>query len=435
MQPDLPQCPRRHPPGRHGQPWWRGRCRIWRAFAAFGLGVNASTPGPNSTTGVNGFDIPPSCEDDPFLPILPSSANICAGQDANYTVTLGQAFTPPVTLSATGNPSPSTVSFTPNPVPTVPNSSAMTVSNTAGVAAGSYMITIQATDSVPQTAMFDITLNVFVGNPATPTLTAPASGSVGAALRPTLTWAATTGAASYTVQIATDAAFSNIVYTANNVTGTSHTVGSNLAANTLYFWRVTPANPCGTGSASTAFTFTTVDLICSTPNLAIPDNNPAGVTNDMVVATAGTLSDLNVTLKVTHTWVGDLIFKLTNVTTGTTVTFVDRPGVPASTNGCSGNNIDATLDDEAAAPVETQCAGTTPTISGSFTPNNPLSAFDGQSLAGTWRLTASDLVGSDTGMLTEWCLAPTTTLPVGVFSDGFESGNTSAWSGASPLLP
>ena len=55
---------------------------------------------------------------------------------------------------------------------------------------------------------------MFVGNPATPTLTAPANGSIGTALRPTLTWTAAAGAASYTVQIATDAAFTNIVYTA-----------------------------------------------------------------------------------------------------------------------------------------------------------------------------------------------------------------------------
>ena len=88
--------------------------------------------------------------------------------------------------------------------------------------------------------------------------------------------------------------------------------------------------------------------------------------------------------------------------------------MPASTNGCSGNDIDATLDDEAATPVETQCAGSVPTILGTFTPNNPLSAFDGQSLAGTWRLTASDNVGTDVGTLTEWCLAPTATFPRGL---------------------
>jgi extracellular elastinolytic metalloproteinase len=404
-------------------------CLIWQAFADFGLGVNATTPGPNSTTGVNGFNIPTSCS---FLGAAQPVANICAGQDANYTITLGAAFTPPVTLSATG-PSPSTVSFTPNPVPTVPNSTTMNVTNTAAVAAGSYMITVNAMDAVPQTAMIDVTLNVFVGNPSAPTLTAPANGATGTPLRPNLTWAAAADAASYTVEIATDAAFTNIIYTANNVTGTSHVVGSNLAANTLYFWRVTPTNPCGTGTVSATFTFTTVNLICATPNLAIPDANPTGVTNDLVVPAGGTLTDLDVTLKVTHTWVGDLVFRLTKVGGGPTVTFVDRPGAPASTNGCSGNDIDATLSDEGATPVESQCAGSVPTILGTFSPNNPLSAFDGQTLAGTWRLTAADLVGADVGTVTEWCLAPAASLPAAIFSDGFESGDTSAWSGTSFL--
>ena len=109
--------------------------------------------------------------------------------------------------------------------------------------------------------------------------------------------------------------------------------------------------------------------------------------------------------------------------------------MPASANGCSGNNIDATLDDEAGSPVETQCAATVPTILGTFSPNNPLSAFDGQTLAGTWRITVSDNAGADLGTLNEWCLAPATNLPPSIFSDGFESGNTSAWSGASSDVP
>ncbi|MBP8242089.1 MAG: hypothetical protein KAX36_06910, partial [Thermoflexales bacterium] len=41
----------------------------------------------------------------------------------------------------------------------------------------------------------------------------------------------------------------------------------------------------------------------------------------------------------------------------------------------------------------------------SLIPNNPLSAFDGESIAGGWRFTASDNVGSDTGTLISWCLA------------------------------
>ena len=401
-------------------------CLIWEAFAAFGLGSNASTPGPNSTTATNGFDIPTSCS---FLGTPQPVANICAGQDANYTITLGQAFTAPITMSATGNPSPSTVGFTPNPVVSVPNSTTMNVTNTAAVAAGSYPITVNADDAVPQNAQLPVTLNVFVGNPAAPVLTLPANGDTGTALKPNLTWSASAGAASYNVEIATDAAFTAIVYTANNVVGTSHLVGSNLAANTLHYWRVTPVNPCGTGLASASFTFTTVNLICANPSLAIPDSPAPAVTNDLVVVPSGTITDLNVTLKVTHTWVGDLVFQLTKVG-GPTVTFVDRPGVPTSVNGCGNNDIDATLDDEAGSPVETQCAATTPTISGTFSPNNPLSAFDGQALNGTWRLSVQDLAGFDTGTVTEWCLAPAVSLPL--FNDGFETGTLGLWSGFTP---
>jgi len=40
-------------------------CRIWEAFAAFGLGTNASSGGSNSTNPTNGFNIPASCDDPP----------------------------------------------------------------------------------------------------------------------------------------------------------------------------------------------------------------------------------------------------------------------------------------------------------------------------------------------------------------------------------
>src|SRR5690606_11005902 len=35
---------------------------------------------------------------------------------------------------------------------------------------------------------------------------------------------------------------------------------------------------------------------------------------------------------------------------------------------------------------------------------NPLSAFDGEDLSGTWTLNISDNALGDTGALTEWCL-------------------------------
>jgi extracellular elastinolytic metalloproteinase len=37
-------------------------CLVWEAFAAFGLGIDASTSGPNATTATNGFEIPLECQ-------------------------------------------------------------------------------------------------------------------------------------------------------------------------------------------------------------------------------------------------------------------------------------------------------------------------------------------------------------------------------------
>lgn len=140
-------------------------------------------------------------------------------------------------------------------------------------------------------------------------------------------------------------------------------------------------------------------------HLAIPNNSPGGVSSVIEVVAPGAISDLDVGVLITHTWVGDLSVTLTHVDTGTTVTLIDRPGAPGTgTVGCMGENIDATLDDEASSAVETECLAAIPTISGAVRPNNPLSAFDGEQLAGTWRLTVTDHVVLDEGFLEAWAL-------------------------------
>ncbi len=401
-------------------------CLLWEAFAAFGLGSNASTPGPSSTSATNGFEIPASCS---FFGSPNPAAEICAGTDANYTVTLGNAFTPPVNLSATP-PGSANIAFGTNPVNSVPGNSTVTVSNTGGLGAGDYTITVNGNDAAPSLNTFDLDLTVYSGAPPAPGLTAPANGSTDVPTKPTLSWTAAAGAAEYLVEVATDAGFGNIV-ASTTVTGTSHQLAGNLAADTEHFWRVTPANPCASGAVSTVFSFTTVNLICDSPGLAIPDSPGAAVFDEMVLGSGGSLTDLNVIIRATHTFVGDLAFTLSK-TGGPSATVIDRPGRTTTGFGCSGNDIDATLDDEASDPVENECEPTAPTIAGTFTPNNPLSVFDGQSLAGTWRMTVQDFAGGDTGTLVEWCLAPAENLLESIFADGFEGGNTGAWSATVP---
>ncbi len=137
---------------------------------------------------------------------------------------------------------------------------------------------------------------------------------------------------------------------------------------------------------------------------AIPDNLTGTVESTMTLENCGgPITDINVGVSATHSWVGDLIFQLEAPDT-TVVTLIDRPGVPASTFGCDGADIAALLDDGAGAPVENECAGGVPTINGSFQPNGSLSDYNGVDPNGTWTLIVTDNAGGDTGSLDDWSL-------------------------------
>ncbi len=139
--------------------------------------------------------------------------------------------------------------------------------------------------------------------------------------------------------------------------------------------------------------------------LSIPDSDAAGVADCFTISDTTVIDDLEVTLDVSHTYVGDLVIVLGHLSeeTGTTVTLIDRPGVPASSLGCSGDDIDVTLDDEAPAAAEDAC-GNRPAITGRLRPNEPLAMFDGESIGGGWTLRIADRASADVGTLNGWSL-------------------------------
>ena len=186
-----------------------------------------------------------------------------------------------------------------------------------------------------------------------------------------------------------------------------------FASVSLYAQKVEDPNPPQI-KPSTPYldTLSRGSSICNSAVTSIPDNTPGGLSSVINVAEAGSLNDVVVDLSVTHSWVGDLIVSVEHG--GTTVTLMDQPGVPASTFGCSGNNVSASFDDAAGGTVEDVCPATDPVINGSFLPVSALSAFDGAEASGVWTLNISDNAGGDTGTLDEWCLnldiMPTCTL-------------------------
>ncbi|MEZ4767464.1 MAG: proprotein convertase P-domain-containing protein [Caldilineales bacterium] len=155
--------------------------------------------------------------------------------------------------------------------------------------------------------------------------------------------------------------------------------------------------------------------VCWQGETPIPDNDPNGVATTLTVTDPGALADLNVSLAISHTWVGDLIITLEHVDTGTTATLFSQPGVPPATFGCSGNDINNTADDEALLTFENDCAsppnpGLAYIPGESYQGGDPagpvLAAFDGEDYSGDWTLTVSDNAAGDTGTLYEWCLIP-----------------------------
>ena len=93
--------------------------------------------------------------------------------------------------------------------------------------------------------------------PNVPVLLSPADSAVAVAITPTLTWNASVGATSYTIQLSPSAAFDSAVVNDSTVALTSFTVSGFLANNTVYYWRVKAKNSAGASAWSSVANFTT----------------------------------------------------------------------------------------------------------------------------------------------------------------------------------
>ena len=118
-----------------------------------------------------------------------------------------------------------------------------------------------------------------------------------------------------------------------------------------------------------------VNTYSSSPAAPIPPD----VSDNIVVADAGLILDVDVQVNINHIFVGDLVVDLTSPV-GTTVRLQNE-------QGGSGADIITTFDDDGAGTV----------------PFQPLSAVDGQQKQGTWNLSVIDVFPSaDDGVVNSW---------------------------------
>jgi MYXO-CTERM domain-containing protein len=137
----------------------------------------------------------------------------------------------------------------------------------------------------------------------------------------------------------------------------------------------------------------------SAPALAI-DAGPHDDTVDLTGAT-GQITDVNVTVNITHPWVGDMEISLISPA-GTEVMLADN-------RGSSGDNYNATVFDDQAAQSISSIASWDEPFTGSWTPDDALAAFNGEPVDGVWTLSITDTSTSwDDGVLDDWTIEITT---------------------------
>lgn len=330
----------------------------------------------------------------------------CQGTDVTYSIDYKalNGFSGATSFAATGNPAGSIVTFSPNPI-SADGIVTMTISNTATATAGIYNIMVTATSGATSKTV-PYYFELFNSNFSAMSLTSPADNAVGQGLSVNLTWAANANATNYDVQVATDNAFTNIISSGNTASTSYNVSGLNQAMD--YYWRVLPKNSSCSGVYGTAYKFTTGTVTCGNTSstnvpLTIATTANATINSTLSIPAGGTISDVNITMNVTHTWVNDLTATLISPT-GTQVQLYAQPCTSAALN-----NIVATFDDAGIALV---CANN-PAVGGTVKPLQALSAFNGENSTGTWTLKIVDGFAQDGGTLNSWSLNVCTVAALG----------------------
>lgn len=270
---------------------------------------------------------------------------------------------------------------------------------------GNYNLIITGT-SATVTKTTNVALNILESNLNAVALTSPSNNATGTATAAALSWSGITSpGVIYSIEIATDSLFTNIVSSASNIVSNTYT-STGLSPSSTYYWHVTASNDCGSSPVSGFYSFTTNacanNLSLNVP-VSISANGSPSYTSTLTVNLSGTINDINViSLTGTHSWINDLTFKITGPN-GAVATLFDQI--------CNDeDDFDVNFDDQA-APGALPCP---PVGGGTFQPATPLSIFNGIPASGVWTLNIDDNANQDGGDVNSWGLEICTNNSVGV---------------------
>lgn len=142
------------------------------------------------------------------------------------------------------------------------------------------------------------------------------------------------------------------------------------------------------GAAQPAVSYSTGNIATSIPDVSSVDI-------PIVIAPTGAVADINVKVRLNHTFDGDVVVDLI-APDGTTVNLVNNRGGAGDNYGTGVNDCSGTptiFDDAAATSIAT---GVAP-FAGTFKPEGSLATMNGHSLSGTWIFRVTDTAALDTG--------------------------------------
>ncbi|MDW3651631.1 MAG: proprotein convertase P-domain-containing protein [Bacteroidia bacterium] len=332
----------------------------------------------------------------------PSVASTCSPAEVVFSLEAGQGFTGNVSLSLSGLPAGFSGTFSQNPI-VAGGTTSLSVQVPMGYN-GTVNFDINATDGV-ENSTTPLTINATNVSPVATSPSSPADDATNVSTVASLEWVNQAGM-EYEVQVSSDSNFLNILSSGSNLSANSYQISSGVLQEEItYYWRVRSTNPCGESAWSSTFSFTTGALFCdpytvSNLGITISPNGTSTVNSAQLVQDNGTVSGIKISnLGITHTWVGDLIIRLISPA-GTSVTVYAEPF-------CDEGNLLLSFDDDAFnsySVLEGICNTTSPAISGTFQPQESLSAFVGESINGLWTLEVEDNANGDGGSLDQWTL-------------------------------
>ena len=135
----------------------------------------------------------------------------------------------------------------------------------------------------------------------------------------------------------------------------------------------------------------------STGNVAVPLPDVTTTDIPITVPDTGFVGDVNVRVRLNHTFDGDLVISLI-APDGTSVALANNRGGAGDNYGNGANDCSGTptvFDDAAGTPIS---AGVAP-FAGTFRPDQALSALNGKQMNGVWKLRVNDTANLDTGTL------------------------------------